>query len=249
MEGTPSLVRVSLPSVVEFGGGISSNDGAGQFISRAYTRMLHYISKQCHIDVAQPVLRVRVDVEGDVRVGPEHLGYDTDEGYTLDVFEGVGVRAGSVYGALRAFQTLQQLFVPHHHTCYLFTGLHITDSPRFPHRGLMLDTSRHFFPVPDILLLLDGMVTIPTRLALSNVRFKKQSTQITQAQTKMNVFHWHIIDAQSFPVRWTWKGVDVAEVGAYRYKDGRLKVYEREDVERIVGKLPFYRDMEKKDGF
>ncbi|PYI18879.1 putative beta-hexosaminidase [Aspergillus japonicus CBS 114.51] len=53
------------------------------------------------------------------------------------------------------------------------------DSDLYPHRGFMLDTGRKFFPVNAILDLLT---------VLHEHRF--------------NVFHWHIYDAESFPLHW-----------------------------------------------
>jgi|SRR5687767_3138777 hexosaminidase len=52
-------------------------------------------------------------------------------------------------------------------------------SDLYPHRGFLLDTGRKFFPVKAILHLLTLL-----------------------HQYNFNVFHWHIYDAESFPLLW-----------------------------------------------
>src|SRR5207247_10924511 len=53
----------------------------------------------------------------------------------------------------------------------------IQDEPRFPWRGLMIDSARHFIPLEVIGRNLDGMEAV-----------------------KMNVFHWHLSENQGFRV-------------------------------------------------
>lgn len=52
----------------------------------------------------------------------------------------------------------------------------INDAPRYPWRGLLVDTGRHFISMPKMKEIVD-----------------------TMAAVKMNVLHWHIVDAESFP--------------------------------------------------
>lgn len=110
-----------------------------------------------------------------------HPQLDTDESYTLTVPEsGVAtVTAKTVYGALRGLETFSQLVsFSFEDGSYGIEGApwDITDKPRFPHRGLMIDTGRHFEPLPSIRGIIDSL-----------------------PYAKLNVLHWHMVDEQSFP--------------------------------------------------
>ena len=88
--------------------------------------------------------------------------------------------AFSVWGILRGLETFSQLV----HTTmdygeavqYVVNGTQIMDSPRFTHRGILIDTSRHYI----------AMSVIKDNLDLMEMN-------------KYNVFHWHITDDPSFP--------------------------------------------------
>ncbi|CAF1332276.1 unnamed protein product [Rotaria magnacalcarata] len=83
----------------------------------------------------------------------------------------------SVWGLLRGLETFSQLiYINEQNYVVINDSVAIIDSPRFQHRGVLLDSSRRFLPVPLIKKNLDVM-----------------------AYNKLNVFHWHIVDNQSFP--------------------------------------------------
>ena len=100
-----------------------------------------------------------------------------DESYTLEVTPAGGkLHAPNPLGVLRGLQTWIQL-VSVTPDGYSAPAISIEDQPRFPWRGLMIDSSRHFMPLAVIKRNLDGMEAV-----------------------KMNVFHWHLSDNQGFRV-------------------------------------------------
>lgn len=104
-----------------------------------------------------------------------------DESYTLSVsLSGeVTITANTSIGLSYGLTTFSQLFFEHSQGgAYTeLAPVQISDTPMFQHRGINMDTSRNFFPLWKIKQTMDAM-----------------------AFTKMNRFHWHITDAQSWPL-------------------------------------------------
>src|SRR5215475_4633393 len=119
---------------------------------------------------AQPALIIRSDHPGNQ---VQALG--EDESYSLRVSEsGAELSAPNPLGVMRGLQTFLQL-VGTTSQGFAAPAVTIHDQPRFPWRGLMLDSSRHFLPLEVIKRNLDGMAAV-----------------------KLNVFHWHLSDNQGF---------------------------------------------------
>jgi hexosaminidase len=109
--------------------------------------------------------------------GPETPTLGEDESYTLDVTPtGATLKSPAVAGALHGLETFAQLVVPGA-AGFEAPAVHIEDRPRFPWRGLMIDSSRHWMPLEVIERNLDAMAAV-----------------------KLNVFHWHLSDDQGFRV-------------------------------------------------
>ncbi|KAI5642927.1 glycosyl hydrolase family 20, catalytic domain-containing protein [Phthorimaea operculella] len=158
------------------------------------------------------VVQVIVNGSGDPR-----MRLDTDESYSLSVQPTqsqvpmtlvVRISASSFCGARHGLETLQQLiwFDSISGSLHMLEAAHIEDSPQFSYRGLLLDTARNFFPVQDLFRTIDAM-----------------------AASKLNTFHWHITDSQSFPLKLA-SVPQLAVFGAY----GTGAIYTTEDVRRVV---------------
>jgi len=144
-----------------------------------------------------------------------------DEYYSISIKDGevFGVLNGNtILGALRGLETFSQLpqvskQVPSwaKQDCefsqfYINVPISIQDQPAFVHRGLLLDTARHYMPKRIIRKVLDGMEA-----------------------SKLNVFHWHIIDSQSFPIK-SHVLPSLSNEGAY----SEFEVYTIQDIKDIV---------------
>jgi hexosaminidase len=105
----------------------------------------------------------------------EELG--EDESYQLSVTSsGAALTAPTTLGVMRGLQTFLQL-VEITPQGFAVPAVTIQDKPRFPWRGLMIDSGRHFMPLDVIKRNLDGMAAV-----------------------KLNVFHWHLSENQGFRV-------------------------------------------------
>lgn len=100
-----------------------------------------------------------------------------DESYHLQVTPTqVVLSAPNPLGILHGLQTFLQL-VQAAPQGFSVAAVTIDDRPRFPWRGLMIDSGRHFIPLDVIRRNLDGMEAV-----------------------KMNVFHWHLSEDQGFRI-------------------------------------------------
>jgi hexosaminidase len=123
-------------------------------------------------DPARATLLVTTDHESKA---VQELG--EDESYALDITPaGAKLHAANPLGALHGFETFLQL-VSITADGFAAPAVSVQDQPRFPWRGLMIDSSRHFIPVEVIKRNIDGLEAV-----------------------KMNVFHWHLSDNQGFRV-------------------------------------------------
>ncbi|XP_017865958.1 PREDICTED: probable beta-hexosaminidase fdl isoform X1 [Drosophila arizonae] len=145
--------------------------------------------------------------------GELDFNLDNDESYELATsFEHrrltVHIRAKSFFGARHGLATLQQLiwYDDEERLLCTYASSLINDAPKFHYRGLMLDTSRHFFSVDAIKRTISAM-----------------------GLAKLNRFHWHITDAQSFPYI-SRHYPELAEHGAYSDSE----TYSEQDVREVT---------------
>jgi hexosaminidase len=184
----------------------ATEDGEIQTLTDAYSRyrsiMFPHVAKDNGL-----LFKVNVVVTDRSESYPQ---LETDESYTLDIANPADIKlsAVTIYGALRGLETLSQLVIYDFDSSNYFipaTPIHIEDAPRYNHRGLLLDTSRHFQPISFLKLTIDSL-----------------------AYGKYNVLHWHVVDTQSFP----FESISYPKLwkGAYTVEER----YSQEDMKELV---------------
>lgn len=185
-QSTAKLNLMPQPASAEVGNGVLKIDGAFTVsftgykeprLERAKTRFMEQLGRQTAIVFSPRVSstnKAQLEIHTD-RASKEVQEVGEDESYTLEVTPtGAKLSAANPLGVLRGLQTFLQL-VEVTPDGFAAPAITIKDQPRFPWRGTMIDSSRHFIPVDVLKRNLDAMEAV-----------------------KENVFHWHISDNQGF---------------------------------------------------
>lgn len=146
-----------------------------------FRNSLEYIDKNKHTSNEQKFLIVAVSFEDDSVILPS---VTNDESYELQVTTtinevSVSIHGKTIFGVRHGLETLSQLI-----TYDYFTGslvipniIDISDMPKFPYRGIMVDVARNFISINKI-----------------------KETIRAMGYNKMNVLHLHLSDTASFPL-------------------------------------------------
>ncbi|XP_050234172.1 beta-hexosaminidase 2 [Mercurialis annua] len=143
-----------------------------QILTEHYTPLSGISS---NISTASPKLQTLTITVADL-TAPLHHG--VNELYTIKIPNNsstASLAAETVWGAMRGLETFSQLVWGK--PSRVASGLYVKDWPMFGHRGVMLDTSRNYYPIVDLKRTISAM-----------------------SGNKLNVFHWHITDSHSFPM-------------------------------------------------
>jgi hexosaminidase len=148
-------------------------------LERAGERFLRQLARQTGLLIS---LKPGKATKATLAVMTDHASKEVqevgeDESYVLEVTtDGAKLTAPTPLGTMHGLQTFLQL-VDVSPNGFAAPALKMQDQPRFPWRGLMIDSARHFIPLDVIHRNIDGMEAV-----------------------KMNVFHWHLSENQGFRV-------------------------------------------------
>lgn len=136
------------------------------------------------------------------------LQYNVDESYSLVINRDteIKIEAATRFGALHALTTLEQLILKlEDGSLVIEQDVMIQDKPLYGHRGISIDTARNFYPVESLLRQINAL-----------------------SMSKMNVFHWHMVDIDSWPI--ALESLPEMSRAAFSKKD----IYTISDIKKVV---------------
>ncbi len=152
----------------------TSNDVVNKAIDR-YMRLLHL--PRDHVANNGEIKSCSLSVVDDAI--PGIVG--ADESYTISITEegSCEISGANTWALLRGMETFTQLLVRGENKDIFVKTVPVSvkDQARYGHRGILIDTSRHYLPVQEIERIIDAL-----------------------PMNKFNVLHWHTVDAESFPL-------------------------------------------------
>ena len=184
----PVLNLIPVPASVQAGSGSLRVDSSFSAALTGYTeprldrsveRFLRQLARQTALPIA---LKATKGLKASLLIQTEHASKEVqevgeDESYVLEInASGAKLTAPTPLGTMHGLQTFLQL-VEVSPDGFAAPSVTVQDKPRFPWRGLMIDSARHFTPLDVIKRNLDGMEAV-----------------------KMNVFHWHLSENQGFRI-------------------------------------------------
>lgn len=194
-----AIQLMPLPSVLELGEGAFDLKGSlgVQYLAQKHAILEKAVERflgRKPLEEGERLLSLKVE---SIRLPIPHKA---DESYKIRVSkEKIEIISPNQLGALHALESLAQLKengqIP---VC------EISDAPRFPWRGLMLDVSRHWYPKELVLRNLDAMAAV-----------------------RMNVLHLHLSDYQAFRIE-SKRYPKLHELGS------RGNYYSQEDLGEII---------------
>ncbi|OEE70248.1 beta-N-acetylhexosaminidase [Enterovibrio norvegicus FF-33] len=150
-------------------------------VEKLSQRIIDRVQKQTGLLLNNPIAEKQSDATLviDIKAASTSLvqTIDTDESYKITSKNGQ-ITLSSAYpdGAIDGAETFLQLITTDANSTSV-PNVIIDDEPRFKHRGLLIDSSRHFVELETIKRQIDGM-----------------------ASAKLNVLHWHLTDDQGWRI-------------------------------------------------
>ncbi|KAL4486823.1 hypothetical protein ABPG72_006655 [Tetrahymena utriculariae] len=144
----------------------------------------------------------------------KYTNYDNfkvDEAYEISINQNltnIEFKCHGYVSFLRAIETFIQILIQSHqktHFAFDFLPLSIKDAPAFGHRGVMIDTSRHFLSLEIIKQTIRGL-----------------------SISKFNVLHLHLTDSESFPFE-LFSYPEITAFGAYSLEE----IYTQEELREL----------------